>query len=172
MRNRLAAKLSAVVAGGLLTLAACACARAASASPVTTVVAQSGDPIPADTALRRPFEVVGRSTPVVRRSNTWAWVTALAGAALVGASFPLADEADRRYEAYLGEGDLGRIDERFSATTRMDRLATGALLAGEGLLATAVWLRFVRGEKDEPVRLSERVQLDVRAGRCALAVGF
>ena len=164
MRTRLAALLPAVLAGGLLTLAACAPVRADSV-PTTVVVAGADVPVPADTAFRPAFEVIGRAT-VVRRSDKWVWITALAGAALVGTSFPLASEADRRYEAYLAETDLGRIDDRFNATVRMDKLASGALLAGEGLLATAVWLRFVRGEN------TERVALDLRTGRCALAVRF
>jgi hypothetical protein len=178
MSNRLAALITAALAGGLLALAACAPARAASASPVTTGVAEADAPVPADTAFRPVFEVVGRATPVVHRSNRWVWITAIAGAALVGASFPLADEADRRYDAYLAETDLARIDDRFAATERMDRLASGSLLAGEGLLAVAVWMRFVRAENDDgvplPQRVSarQRVSLDVRTGRCALAIRF
>jgi hypothetical protein len=165
MTIRPAAMLPAVLAGGLLTLAACVPARAAGVSS-TTVVAEADVPVPADSALRPVFEVVGRSTPTVRRSDRWVWITAIAGAALVAASFPLADEADRRYDAYLVEADLTRIDARYAATQRMDRLASGSLLAGEGFLATAVWLRFVRGER------TERVALDLRSGRCALAVRF
>jgi hypothetical protein len=164
MGNRLAAWIPAVLAGGLLTLAACAPARAGAAS-TTVVVAGADVPVPADTAFRPAFEVIGRAQ-VVRRSDKWVWITALAGAVLVGASFPMAEEADRRYDAYLAETDLGRIDDRFAATVRMDKLASGTLLAGEGLLATAVWLRFVRGEN------TERVALDLRTGRCALAVRF
>lgn len=146
MRTRLAALLVAVLASG---------------TPAGAAWAQAASPAPADTAS--PFEVVARST-TVRQSSKWVWITAIAGAALVGASFPLADEADRRYTAYLEETDEARIDERFHATQNMDRLASGALLAGEGLLATAVWMRFVRGER--------RVALDVRTDRCALAVRF
>jgi len=145
MRARFAALLLAVLASG---------------APSGTAWAQSA-PAPADTAS--PFEVVPRSvTP--RHSMKWSWITAIAGAALVGASFPLADEADRRYDAYLKETDVNRLDERFHATQRMDRLASGALLTGESLLATAVWLRFVRADR--------RVALDVRTDRCTVAVSF
>lgn len=145
MRTRVAALLVAVLASG---------------TPAATAWAQAS-PAPADTAS--PFEVVARaSTP--RPSSKWAWITAIAGAALVGVSFPLADAADRRYDEYLAETDVTRIDERFRATQHMDRLASGALLAGEGLLGTAVWLRFVRGER--------RVALGVGADRCMLAVSF
>jgi hypothetical protein len=145
VRTRLAALLVAVLASG---------------TPAN-VWAQASSPAPADTAS--PFEVVPRSASP-RHSYKWAWITAIAGAALVGVSFPLADEADRRYNAYLAETDVSRIDERFRATQSMDRLASGALLAGEGMLATAVWLRFVRGDR--------RVAFDVRTDRCALAVRF
>ena len=145
MRPRFAALLLAVLASGAPSAAAWAQASTA----------------PADTSS--PFEVIPRSA-TVRESSKWVWITAIAGAALVGASFPLADEADRRYDAYLAETDVTRIDERFRATERMDRISSSVLLAGEGLLATAVWLRFVRGDR--------HVALDVRTDRCALAVRF
>ena len=120
-----------------------------------------------DSAFRAtpPFEVVPRAS-AQKHSNKWVWIAALSGATLVGASFPMADEADRRYAVYLAETDVNRIDERYQATQRMDRLASGSLLAGEALLATAVWLRFVRGNH------VERVALDLRPSRCAVALRF
>jgi hypothetical protein len=94
---------------------------------------------------------------------------------LVGASFPLAAEGDRRYEAYLAETDVAQIEDRFQATLQMDNYAKASLLVGELLLATAVWMRFVR-HSDEPhaARLDtpERLTLDVRPDRCALALRF
>ena len=146
MRARLTALLVAVLASG---------------TPTGIVWAQAPVPTPADSAS--PFEVVPRSASL-RHSTKWAWITAIAGATLVGASFPLADEADRRYSAYLAETDVSRIDERYHATQRMDRISSGALLAGEVLLGTAVWMRFVRGDR--------HVALDVRMDRCALALRF
>jgi hypothetical protein len=112
-----------------------------------------------------PFEVVRRA-PAPARSHRLALYTALAGAALVGASFPLSAEADRRYERYLVEVDPGRMEDHFRGAERMDRWSTAALLTGEALLATAVWLRFVRGSPHE------RVALEVRPARCALALRF
>lgn len=100
-------------------------------------------------------------------SNRAAWLTALVGAGLVAGSFPLAREADRRYDRYLIETDVTRIDERFQATTRMDRIASAALLTGEGLLATAVWLRFVH-----PSPAPRRLALLVEPSRCAVALHF
>jgi hypothetical protein len=85
----------------------------------------------------------------------------------VAGSFPLAAEADRRYAVYLAETDVARIDARFAATTRMDRLASGTLLTGEGLLVTAVWLRFLR-----PPRVGNRLSFEVEPARCAVSLRF
>src|SRR5690349_1591016 len=93
-----------------------------------------------------PFEVVPRPASE-HSSHRLAWIAAATGAVLIGASFPLANEADRRYAVYLTETDVSRIDERFQATAHMDRLASGTLLTGEGLLATAVWLRFLHAPR-------------------------
>lgn len=121
---------------------------------------------PAHAQASAPFEVVTRREPE-RPSHRTAWITGLAGAALVGLSFPLAEEADRRYDRYLRETDVARIDERFRDTERMDRLASGALLSGEALIAAAVWLRFVHRP-----RLERRVTFAVRPSRCALSLRF
>ncbi len=166
MRTRLAAVLLAALASGTPILAARAHAQAASAFPLT-VLYQASAGVVADSASRPApaFEVVPRAS-AGKHSNKWTWISALTGAALVGVSFPLADEADRRYDTYLSETDVARIDERFRATQRMDRLASGSLLTGEALLATAVWLRFVRGDHHE------RVSLDFQPSRCALALRF
>lgn len=141
MRPRLAALLLAVLAAG-----APAAAAAESAPPA--------------------FEVVPRH-PASPPSHRLAWLTALAGAGLVAGSFPLAAEADHRYAAYLAETDVARIDGRFEATTRMDRLASGTLLAGEGLLATAVWLRFLHVRRE-----TNRVTFEVEPARCAVSLRF
>jgi hypothetical protein len=139
---RRAALLRAAVASLVMTGAACAHARAALA-----------------------FEVLPRPVPE-RRSHAAAWACLAAGAGLVGASFPLADAADRRYDEYRRETDLGAIENRWNATVRADRLASGSLLAGEVLLATGVWLRFVHRPD------ARRVALDLGPGRCALSCSF
>jgi len=143
VRSRLAALLSAVLVAGAPPLAACAHAQAAT-----------------------PFEVVPRRA-AEKSSHRAAYLTAIAGVTLVGVSFPLEHEADRRYAEYLAETDVTQIDEKFRATERMDRLASGTLLAGEALLATAVWLRFVHHPSHE-----HRVSLDLKPDRCALALRF
>jgi hypothetical protein len=142
MRSRLAALLLAVVAGA-------------------TAARAEEPPAPPGT----PFEVVHRA-PRPTGSHRLALYTALAGAALVAASFPLSEEADRRYERYLLEVDPDRMDALFKGAQRFDRYSAATLLAGEALLATAVWLRFVR----DPQR--QRVTLDIRPDRCAVALRF
>src|SRR5262249_39626277 len=113
-----------------------------------------------------PFEIVPLRRSV-RPSHRLAWITAAVGAGLVAGSFPLSAEANRRYERYLHEPDAGRLDERVPATQRMDRLASGTLLTGEALLATAVWLRFVHRAGRE-----SRVSLVLTPTRCAGSLRF
>jgi len=151
VRSRLAALMLAAMACGTPTLAAGADAPAAA-----------------------PFEVVP-SRPAEGHPHKLALGIAITGVVLVGASFPLAAEGDRRYEAYLAETDVAQIEDRFQATLQMDNYAKASLLVGELLMATAVWMRFVR-HSDEPhaARLDtpERITLDVRPDRCALALRF
>jgi hypothetical protein len=126
-----------------------------------------GTPAPAARAqTASPFEVVPRPAES-QPSHRLFWITAIVGAGLVASSFPLANEADRRYAAYLGETDVSKIDERYDATTRMDYMASGALLVGEGLLVTAVWLRFLH-----PPHESNRLALEVEPARCAVSLRF
>lgn len=137
-----AALLLAVVLGSNFTGAVCACAQTASA-----------------------FEVIPRLEPP-HRSHRAAYVCALAGAGLIGASFSLADAADRRYGEYLRETNPERIDARWRATVRADRTASGALLAGEALLAAGAYLRFLRAPD------ASRVALELGPSRCAIACSF
>jgi hypothetical protein len=129
------------------------------------VTAALGEAACASAQAALPFEVVPRLTQP-HRSHAAAYVCALAGAGLVVSSFPLADTADRRYAQYLAESDPGTIEDRWRATLRADRLSSGALLGGELLLATSVYLRFLR-RPSEP-----RVTLIVSPARCALACRF
>ena len=145
MRMPLAASALAALMAAAPPLAACAHAQAASASP---------------------FEVVPRRTSE-QGSHRMVYLTAIVGAGLVAASFPLAHEADRRYAEYLDETDVSRLDELFASTERMDRLASGSLLVGEAMIATAVWLRFVHRPNPE-----HRVSLALRPDRCALSYRF
>ena len=139
---RLAALLRAAVASLVILGAACAHARAAFA-----------------------FEVIPRATPP-HRSYFAAYACALAGAGLLGSSFPLGSAADRRYSEYLRETDIAAIGSRWDASVRADRVASGSLIAGEALVVTGVWLRFIR-RPHEP-----RVALVVTPERCAFACSF
>lgn len=109
-------------------------------------------------------EVEVRQPP--RAPHTGSWIAALAGAGLVTASFPLATRADRLYERYQRETDVSRIDERYRATARADRLASAALVSGEVLLVAAVYLRFVRRPAESPVAL------ELEPARCAVTYRF
>ncbi len=111
------------------------------------------------------FEIVPRQQPP-RASHRAAWVCVLGGVGLVAASFPLADAADRRYAEYLNESDPRRIGSRWDRSVTADRVASGALLSGEALLAAGVYLRFVHGAH------ASRVSLVAAPGRCALACSF
>jgi hypothetical protein len=111
------------------------------------------------------FEVVPRVQPV-QRPHRAAWACLIAGAGLVGASFPLGTAADRRYHDYLVESDPAAIPGRWNASLRADRVASGSLLAGEALLATGTWLRFIRRER------GPGVALELGPARCALSCRF
>ena len=143
MRSRLAAPLLAAVLAAAPPLSACARAQA-----------------------ETPFEVVPRKA-AAPSSHRLAYVTALVGVGLVAASFPLEHAADQRYAAYLSETDVTKLDERFTATERMDRIASASLLVGEALIATAVWLRFMHHPSAQ-----HRVTLAMRPDRCALSLRF
>jgi len=119
-----------------------------------------------DRADDSPFEIVPRR-PSGNSSHRLAYLTGLVGIGLVAASFPLEHEADRRYAAYLTETDVTQLDELFSATERMDRIASGSLLVGEALIATSLWLRFMHHPSQE-----HRVSLALRPDRCALSLRF
>lgn len=152
MRARLAA----------LLLAAIAC--------VSPARAAAAEPPPAPPFQRIPTEERDSSP------HKLALGTAIVGVVLVGVSFPLAAEGDRLYEDYLAETDVDQIEDRFQATLRMDNLAKASLLAGEVLLAAAVWMRFVHSPPSSRVATVERgerpLRLDVRPDRCALALRF
>ncbi|MCC6349029.1 MAG: hypothetical protein IT347_05495 [Candidatus Eisenbacteria bacterium] len=112
-----------------------------------------------------PFPVVPRPAPE-RTTHRAAWACAFAGAGLIAASFPISELADRRYAAYLAETDPTAVGARFDATRRADQLASASLLAGEGLIVTAIWLRFVR--RPHPARAS----VALLPGRCAVTLRF
>jgi len=111
------------------------------------------------------FEVVPRP-PKDRTPHKLAWACALTGVGLIVASFPLSDKADDLYADYLAETDPLKVEDAFTATQRADHIASASLLVGEGLVVTAVWLRFVRRPHPPPATLV------LLPDRCAIRVRF
>jgi hypothetical protein len=99
-------------------------------------------------------------------SHRLAYGSMLAGAGMVGASFVWRDRANARYDRYLRATEPDEISSLFDETARLDRLSSGALIAGEILVAAGLYLRFVR----HPA--TERVSLVTSPTRCALSLRF
>ena len=124
--------------------------------------------LPAACAARQaagPFEAVPLEPPP-RAPHRLAYGSLLAGAGLVGLSFALTDRANRSYDRYLDAPAPAEIGHLYDDTVRLDRLSAAALLTGEALIATGVWLRFLR--RPAP----QRVALTVDARRCAVSLRF
>src|SRR5438552_2410203 len=79
-----------------------------------------------------------------RPSHAWAYGAMLGGAVLVGSSFAFAHRADDAYDRYLLSTDPGAIDRLYDRAVRNDHLSQAALLGGEALIATGLYLRFIR----------------------------
>lgn len=104
------------------------------------VISAAAPPEPA----AEPFPVVVVPAPP-ERSHRGAWIALAAGAGLVAGSFVLHERANRSYRDYLHSGDPAELDLLFDRATSLDRWSGGTLIAGEVLLATGVYLRFLRG---------------------------
>lgn len=118
----------------------------------------AGDGTPAPS----PFPVV-EVPPSNGHRHRGALISAVTGLGLIGASFAWHEAANRRYDEYLNETDPDAIESRWNAVKRADRWSTSSLIAGEVLLATAVYLRFVRPGP-------RRVAVAVSPARAALVV--
>jgi hypothetical protein len=117
----------------------------------------------------RPFpELPVTETP--QRSHAWAYATLAAGVVLVAGSFPLANHADDLYDQYLQATDPREIEDLYDRTTRYDWYARGTLIGGEVLVATGLYLRFIRQPRTS--RTGSTLGLVVGPNRCALAVRF
>ena len=127
----------------------------AALQPAARALAQAADPFP---------EVPLPSPP--RHSNTWAFVSFASGATLIAASFGLADAADRRYSDYLRATDPGRIEDLYNDAVLFDRVSGASVLTGEVLIATGVYLAFLR--HPAPSRLG----LALEPSRCGLSLRF
>lgn len=112
-----------------------------------------------------PFEKVELPAPRAAGHRA-AYVTAGIAAALIAASFSLSEVANRRYDEYLAATDPAVIEERYDATVRADRLASASLLAGEALVATSLYLRFLRRPH------GARVSVRIAPAQCAVSLRF
>jgi hypothetical protein len=112
-----------------------------------------------------PFPEVPLPAPN-QTSYGWAYASLAVGAGLIAASFPLKNAADRAYDDYLTETDPDQIEELYDQSRRYDVWAAAALIGGEVLLATGVYLRFMRGPK------ASRLELAAQPGRCAVSLRF
>ena len=101
-----------------------------------------------------------------KRSHTWALVSFAAGTGLIAASFGLADAGDRRYSEYLRATDPDRITKLYDEAVLFDRAAATSIITGEVLIATAIYLAFLR--RPEPPRVSAMLE----PARCGLSLRF
>jgi hypothetical protein len=109
-------------------------------------------------------------TETAHGSHRWAYATLLSGVTLIGVSFPLSAHADDLYDQYLVATDPGEIERLYDDTNRFDWYARGALISGELMVATGLYLRFLRNPK--PASKPSTLGLVVTPTRCALAWRF
>ena len=89
----------------------------------------------------------------------------LAGVGLIAGSLEVAHRADRSYERYLTATSPASIEQSFDQAVRYDRWSSGALLGGEALIATGIYIRFLhRPPKFLSLRLASR--------SCAVSLRF
>lgn len=112
-----------------------------------------------------PFPVVPIEAPQ-RRSHTWAYLSLLGGAGLVGVSFAFARRADDAYSAYLVTTDVTQIEVLYDRAVRNDHLSHASLLTGETLIAAGLYLRFIRRPP------AARLSLTLLPSRCAVSCRF
>ena len=112
-----------------------------------------------------PFPVVPlkETSPHPHRA---AYLSIGSGILLTGASFLIAREADRTYSEYLNETDPDQISALYDHTVWLDHWSRGTLLAGQALLVTGLYLRFIR----HPA--ADRLSFVVAPNQCALVVRF
>lgn len=120
--------------------------------------------LPGSSRADGPFETVPLPR-VTSRPHRAATACFVAGVGLMAGSFSLARRADRAYDRYLSAQAPEDIGHWFDETRRFDRWSSGALLSGEALVATGLYLRFLR-------RPAPPVALLVGPGACAVSFRF
>ena len=124
--------------------------------------------LPAARALAQaagPFPEVPLPAPQ-RHSHTWALVSFASGAALLAGSFGIADAADHRYVDYLHATDPARIKDLYDEAVLFDRVSSASVLTGEVLIATGIYLTFLRHPAPSHLGLA------LEPSRCAVSFRF
>jgi len=142
MKRTLAVMFAALQSFSLIHTAACARAQAAA-----------------------PFPEV-RLRPETNPSHALAYMTLLSGGVLIGASYEFKHRADLEYDRYRTETDVSRIGALYDHTVSLDRWSNASLLGGEALLATGVYLRFLRRPAPSHIALTAGIS------RCAVSWRF
>lgn len=113
----------------------------------------------------RPFPLVPMTAPK-KQTHFLAYTSFIAGAGLIAVSFTYADRANQAYDRYLVAIEPDDIQHLYHRAVANDHYSSAALLTGEVLIATGVYLRFLRSAPEN--RLSLRLEPE----RCALALRF
>jgi hypothetical protein len=125
-----------------------------------------GTAVGAEAPAAEPFPVVPLERPAPR-SHAWSYAALLSGAALVGGSFLVTDRANARYDEYLEATEPARIESLYDETLRLDAIARATLFSGEALVATGLYLRFIR--RPPPPR---SLSWSLTPHRCAVSLHF
>jgi len=112
-----------------------------------------------------PFPVVD-TTPPPARSHVLANTALVTGVVLIGSSFVFEHQADQAYDAYLVASEPDDIGALYDRTVMYDRLSAAALIGGNVLVATGLFLRFVH--RPPP----ERLRFALSPSRCAVTCVF
>lgn len=137
--------------------------RSALAAAVALAVTETAASAPAQAA--EPFPVIEVEV-TERRSHRLAWVALAGGAGLIAGSLALGERADRSYDAYHAATDPAEVERLWRRTVHYDRLSSGAMISGQALVVTAVWLRFLRDPEDA------RYAVVVGPASCAVSLRF
>lgn len=113
---------------------------------------------------RVPFEVVPLPPPAARPHRA-AYLCLVAGAGLIAESYALSHRADKAYDRYLVARVPSDIERWFDETERYDRWSNASLLGGEALVATGLYLRFLRRQPPAAAFL-------IGPGACAVSYRF
>jgi hypothetical protein len=112
-----------------------------------------------------PFPTVPLELP--EKQNYWgAYLACIGGASLVGLSFVFTHQADHAYSDYLASTDPTEIEMLYDRAARYDHLSQASLLTGEALIATGLYLRFIKRPSHKKVAFS------FEPTRCAVSFRF